>query len=306
MDVCNNGNLEFAKWIKSLIEENKLPLITWIDVYFYALEDVKYREDLNMTNWLDSFAFEFNKESLFSWAKRNEYKKLLTNSDIKGKDIIDFINILENYNEKSSLYVTERIFSKPEKLFKLACKFGNFKIIKWLYNYGIIDIESEKSYNYYFSLICISGYSAIAEWMVEKIPYIWDRYQFNIHYFRNTCVNGHLEMAKWIKNKINLDVKDDQTNHNIRQIILQSCEKGQLEIVKWLNDEYGFVKDYCNYWKESPPLKASCEKGQLEIAKWVYELIKENKEQVKTTRKNLLKNEEIKLNNNIKLWLQSI
>ncbi len=177
------------------------------------------------------------------------------------------------------------------KAFRVACKYGNLDIVKWLYSikscvinkscdftkllndvikYDEIDvllylkdIKKNCFLNEHFSNACKHGNFEIVKIIYSSTPNLDISHDFD-EPFRLACEYGHINIASWLLDKnpsINVSAF---TEHAFRK----ACENGHIGIAKWLIQE---IKPNINIreWDDYA-LKYSCISGHIEIVKWLF------------------------------------
>lgn len=138
--------------------------------------------------------------------------------------------------------------------FILACKNGNFALVKKLY----VSCENI-CINDAFQNACGYGHLDIAKWIYELNT------EINISdAFQSACINNQFEIANWLCESCNVDVVNIDEYYSI---FLNACRNSYIELAKILyrmGVDIRFLNDYS--------YRTACKKGQLNIVTWLNEL----------------------------------
>ncbi len=250
-------------------EDSKI-MIDYIDAASYlGCEDkiselfiiLHFRKNFSVNNLIEELQFHYNRFQV-------ENTKLKT---FIRYDLINTLKFIENYSLIDTTCDTQN--------FILACKYGSFKIIQWMYNkisYGI---------NSGFEEACKYGHLEIAKWLYSKNPNInicWNnmfsevcrhgrlevaQWLYSIHHihseyeaFKYSLEHDHVELVKWLYGLIN------KSQIGILEIIRDTCEKCQVEITIFLIKESNIDIHYNNDMFFTTAFVNEC----IELVKWLY------------------------------------
>jgi hypothetical protein len=107
-----------------------------------------------------------------------------------------------------------------------AYQSNNLDLVKWLYNFGDINIHDNNEY--IFRWCCIQGYLDIAQW-IYSLGNV-NLFACDSEAFEASCTNGHIHVIKWLYSlgKYKLDVQ------YLSSLFDQACRDAQIEVAGWL------------------------------------------------------------------------
>ncbi len=143
---------------------------------------------------------------------------------------------------------------------------GNLdKIKEYYYNQ---PINNSIDYTNSFFHACRFGHFKVAKWILEVNPEIIN---FDLEYnFQIACSSGNYELVKWL-----LEIKQDLISEWINKgnALANACDGGNLSIVKLVYESNPHISNaYYDYEKY---FINACGLGHLEVAQWILELVKD-------------------------------
>ncbi len=251
--------------------------------YLLSLDDIKI--DLK----------DFDGNSIFISACKNEKKdcecvKLLYNKYIERNMELD-INEENNQNRTAIFYacangnidLVKYLFSitnidniKNFDFLSGVCLSGNIELVKLLYHrFGdkINDSIITKAFSYAIN----SKNIGLVEYLMNNIPNIENRIDFNSEIFNDYLIDSFLEdnfeMIKLLHNKYGTKININSTDSLGNSIFYYACQLGNLKIVDFLiskqwkeNVDINIINEY-----GKTPFIAACKKGRFDIAKMLFD-----------------------------------
>lgn len=117
---------------------------------------------------------------------------------------------------------------KNDHIFREACIFGNFNLVKWLL--AICPKFMENEYTY-FMIVCKFKYLELAKFFFQNYPTINIRKDHDL-IFRTVCSHGHIDIAKWLLKvvpEINIRAENDYA-------FIWACCGNHFKLAMWLKN----------------------------------------------------------------------
>ncbi|MEX0595918.1 MAG: ankyrin repeat domain-containing protein, partial [Candidatus Paceibacterota bacterium] len=171
----------------------------------------------------------------------------------------DYCSLILTSNDIYSL--TKKNVSYRAKMFnnsiKLACKYGDLEVIKWIY-YNIISKNDKypEPFEKRASMECaiINGHLEVVKWL-----YLHGKHIIYSAAITDAARNGHIEMLEWLTDNSDCGLIDFQT----------IVSKGYLEIIKLLHKKNRLprLSKYAMNWE----IDWAAGNGHLHVVKWLHE-----------------------------------
>ena len=240
--------------------------------------------------------FSYLKESILKQLNDNivrEYKEVKFKSTLKDTLLsLGFVDLLKSKNysftEKEFLKVCENghlsivkyiyefgeidIHDKKELAFRNACRSGNFELVQYILNIGI-DLLSLPSTEYedIFSNACRSGNLKLVQFLWKlgiKIGRRFDLYNNNEFVFLSACESGSVEVVQYI---LNLGIENGRIfdiHINNEYPFFHACTSGNIELIEYLLKLGGKIDDS----SKTSLFQCICYLGKIEAVKYLWAL----------------------------------
>ncbi len=238
--VCENGDLELAKWFLELNKED-YPV-----TYTTAFYDACMNNNLEVAKWLfqnmPKINFPFHYYDYM-------FQKLCVPEKLEmAKFLLEIIrdnDILMNYFSiafqhaciNGCLEIAQNLLEKNpdnsydfEIAFNYAFQNEHLDVVKWLFSVKPSIVISADCMNLFKIAVSRNNNFEMAKWMYSIKSTSINISVDNEYLFRVTCKYGNIELAKWLlemKPDINISVNNDYAFHC-------ACKLGHLEIAQWL------------------------------------------------------------------------
>lgn len=134
--------------------------------------------------------------------------------------------------------------------FTLACKWGKFRLARWLDEQYEFNID----FQVVFEHTCIAGKLNIAKWLYER-----HFVKITEDIFISVVQGGYIDMVEWMAPYVDIHYDKDMA-------FCVACFKGRLDIAQLLYS-YGGVNVLS---QKCYAFRTACKKGYLDIVKWLY------------------------------------
>lgn len=171
---------------------------------------------------------------------------------------------LYNISYKYNLTIDMYVYDNDP--LRKASKYGHLKIVKFLLCYGGSDIRERDDYA--FRLACKNGHINVATCLLDEDPKI-NIFAKGFHAYTGACINGHLEMAKWLdglakkKGKIHYK-KIEKLDHFVFKYV---CYNGYYDMAQHLYSKHDDFDISCD---KDFPFRYSCQNNHIELAVWLF------------------------------------
>ena len=271
IEVCNDNNINFAKWIIQTNGDDILKKDITIDNLFQTI-NTKSNQNLE----IGKFLYQINNNINFK--NGDVFRKAVMNDNLEYAEWIlsiepnisilgyFFDSVCCNSTLRAAKFVLEKfpdinICDQKDKLFRNVCNSGNLEMAQWLYNINDrlnINIDFLWPFNY----SCNLGHIHILKWLLEifpneKIP----KNQFTS--FINACKNNNIEVAKWLLSNSSYIPESNE------EIFYSICENNLIEMAKWFYEEKPDINLTIG---NNKIFKCAVKHGYFELSKFLYEL----------------------------------
>ena len=166
-----------------------------------------------------------------------------------------------------------------EYAFGWACQNGHFDIVKWLYNFGNINMKIK--HNQAFRGACLNGHLDIAKWYIEQAH--------DIDIFAGKKDNTAFELAwsnmnyhiiEWLITLPNFKTKVSKNIPTMSYVFLHICSCNEAKVAKLMFEE--FLDARLNLWSIEQIVTDVCSKsGNIEIIEIILQRISQHKNIIK-------------------------
>lgn len=239
---CKNGYAKFAKWVLDTFDNVDIHTDTEYPFFYSCVYG-----HLDIAKWIYELCdrkilFTENIKYIFCRTCEAGYlhvaKWLYSTFDIDP-------GCLDNYS------------------FRWSCNNGNFDVVYWLFNLGIVDKTFIED-NDCFKHACINGYTDIIEWLYS-ICDISDISDNNYDIFTKVCINDHIDIAKWL---YSLDPNNIYKKINWNDLFTLICKNAGIEMIKWILNINPNIN--ITYYGNRSFIYA-CQNGNYDVIKFLYD-----------------------------------
>ena len=220
------NRIRFFKFLKNIIFNNNISLITMIPEQIGVFESIKIFETVKIFENAMLFASFHGHLQILQWLEKNKlFRNTLEQLLYFNPNKYTFFSFFHNYVEKHYDEFPYN-YSYSKKLVVSAAFNGHTHVLEWLKNSKIGLKYSSCAIN----AASKNGHINVIEWFKNNGYEII----YNNKAIDNACSNGHIHLLEWFKNnKIISDV-----------VINNACGNGHVNIIEWfINNGYNIIYD---------------------------------------------------------------